>query len=80
MAPHQQGSSRMSRSNTPVQEGGDLTVPIAIALLFVFGLATLVVIKGPPGMVGWPGASQPPAPTDPYVTVSRHTALVALII
>jgi hypothetical protein len=31
-------------------------------------------------MVGWPGASQPPAPTDPYVTVSRHTALVALII
>lgn len=24
--------------------------------------------------VGWPGASQPPAPTDPGVTVSRHRA------
>src|SRR5664280_585357 len=43
-------------------------------------LADSAVILGPPGMVGWPGASQPPAPTDPYVTVSRHTALVALII
>jgi hypothetical protein len=51
MAPHQQGSSRMSRSNTPVQEGGDLTVPIAIALLFVFGLATLVVIKANGGLI-----------------------------
>jgi hypothetical protein len=28
-------------------------------------------------MVGWPGASQPPAPTDPGVTVSRHRALLA---
>lgn len=27
--------------------------------------------------VGWPGASQPPAPTDPGVTVSRHRALLA---
>src|SRR5206468_4193559 len=26
--------------------------------------------------VGWPGASQPPAPTDPGVTVSRHRALL----
>src|SRR6266542_1654583 len=25
---------------------------------------------------GWPGASQPPAPTDPGVTVSRHRALL----
>src|SRR5664279_1638815 len=25
--------------------------------------------------VGWPGASQPPAPTEPCVMVSRHTAL-----
>lgn len=24
--------------------------------------------------VGWPGASQPPAPMDPGVTVSRHRA------
>ena len=31
-------------------------------------------------LVGSPGASQPRAPTDPYVTVSRHTALVVLII
>jgi hypothetical protein len=43
MAPHQQGSSRMSGSNMPVQEGGDLTVPIAAALLF--GLATLVILS-----------------------------------
>src|ERR1035437_651939 len=37
---------------------------------------------GPRGLsaVGWPGASQPRAPTDPYVTVSRHTALVVLVI
>jgi hypothetical protein len=41
----------MSRSNTPVQEGGDLTVPIAIALLFVFGLATLVVIQANGGSI-----------------------------
>ena len=27
-------------------------------------------------MVGWPGASQPPAPSDPGVTVSRHRALL----
>ena len=26
--------------------------------------------------VGWPGASQPPAPTDPGVTLSRHPALL----
>ena len=26
--------------------------------------------------VGWPGASQPPAPTNPGVTVSRHRALL----
>jgi hypothetical protein len=26
--------------------------------------------------VGSPGASQPPAPTDPGVTVSRHRALL----
>jgi integrase len=29
-----------------------------------------------PRRVGWPGASQPPAPTDPGVTVSRHRALL----
>jgi hypothetical protein len=31
-----------------------------------------------PGLdgVGWPGALQPPAPTDPGVTVSRHRALL----
>ncbi len=28
---------------------------------------------------GSPGESHPRAPTDPYVTVSRHTALVALV-
>src|SRR5436305_4918357 len=28
------------------------------------------------GALGWPGASQPPAPTDPGVTVSRHRALL----
>src|ERR1039458_7494667 len=28
------------------------------------------------GTVGWPGASQPPAPSDPGVTVSRHRALL----
>ena len=27
-------------------------------------------------VVGWPGASQPPAPSDPGVTVSRHRALL----
>ena len=27
-------------------------------------------------LVGWPGASQPPAPSDPGVTVSRHRALL----
>src|SRR5216683_2636407 len=38
--------------------------------------------KGQPGYsraiheVGWPGASQPPAPTDPYVSLSAHTALL----
>jgi hypothetical protein len=26
--------------------------------------------------VGWPGALQPPAPSDPGVTVSRHRALL----
>src|SRR5450755_4589656 len=30
-------------------------------------------------MVGWPGASQPPAPTDPDVTVSRHPALLTSV-
>ncbi len=30
-------------------------------------------------LVGWPGASQPRAPTDPDVTVSRHPALVVLV-
>jgi hypothetical protein len=34
---------------------------------------------GPDWPVGWPRASQPGAPTDPYVTISRHTALVALV-
>ena len=33
----------MSGSNTPVQGGGDLMVPIAAALLF--GLATLVILS-----------------------------------
>ena len=28
------------------------------------------------GALGWPGASQPPAPTDPGVTLSRHPALL----
>ena len=28
------------------------------------------------GALGWPGASQPPAPSDPGVTVSRHRALL----
>ena len=28
--------------------------------------------------VGWPGDRGPRAPTEPYVTVSRHTALVVL--
>src|ERR1700740_529383 len=28
------------------------------------------------GALGWPGALQPPAPTDPGVTVSRHRALL----
>ncbi len=32
------------------------------------------------GRSGSRGESHPPAPTDPYVTVSRHTALVVLII
>src|SRR6266498_1844999 len=33
--------------------------------------------RGPTrGSGGWPGASQPPAPTDPGVTVSRHRALL----
>jgi hypothetical protein len=36
---------------TPVQAGGDLTVPFAAALLFVFGLATLVVIKTTGGSI-----------------------------
>jgi hypothetical protein len=38
--------------------------------------------RGRPGMrwSGSPGESHPRAPTDPYVTVSRHTALVVLII
>src|SRR4051812_33581875 len=27
-------------------------------------------------VVGWPGALQPPAPSDPGVTVSRHRALL----
>ena len=34
---------------------------------------------GPQGLgrpVGWPGALQPPAPSDPGVTVSRHRALL----
>ena len=30
-------------------------------------------------VVGWPGALQPPAPSDPGVTVSRHRALVILV-
>jgi hypothetical protein len=50
MAPHQQGSSRMSGFNTPVQGGGgDLTVPLAAALLF--GLATLVVLSTTGGSI-----------------------------
>ena len=43
----------MSGSNTPVQEGGDLTVPIAVALLFVFGLATLAVITTNGGSIAF---------------------------
>jgi len=43
-------------------------------------MGRIAALAGNSDMVGWPGASQPPAPTDPYVTVSRHTALVALII
>ncbi len=31
------------------------------------------------GVVGWPGASQPPAPTDPGVSLSAHRALVILV-
>ena len=31
------------------------------------------------GEVGWPGDRGPRAPTEPYVTVSRHTALVVLV-
>ena len=30
--------------------------------------------------VGWPGALQPPAPTDPGVTVSRHRALLISLV
>ena len=42
-------------------------------------VATLVASGGvgdPVVVVGWPGALQPPAPTDPGVTVSRHRALL----
>lgn len=30
-------------------------------------------------LVGWPGAFQPPAPTDPGVNLSVHRALVILV-
>jgi|NGEPerStandDraft_8_1074529.scaffolds.fasta_scaffold62521_1 hypothetical protein len=40
----------MSGSNTPVQGGGDLTVPIVAAAL-LFGLATLVVISTTGGSI-----------------------------
>jgi hypothetical protein len=36
--------------------------------------------RASPAEVGWPGASQPRAPQNPYVTISRHTALVVLVI
>jgi superfamily I DNA/RNA helicase len=31
-------------------------------------------------VVGWPRAFQPGAPTEPCVTISRYTALVALVL
>ena len=31
-------------------------------------------------VVGSPGGVSPPGPTEPYVTVSRHTALVVLVL
>src|SRR5207342_3818904 len=37
------------------------------------------VNRGAPRAVGWPGAFQPRAPTDPGVTVSSYRALVILI-
>jgi len=33
-------------------------------------------VRGEASRVGWPGASQPPAPTDPGVTLARHRALL----
>ena len=36
----------------------------------------LAQLRGHASMVGWPGALQPPAPSDPGVTVSRHRALL----
>ena len=39
--------------------------------------AVLIALVGTGAyVVGWPGASQPPAPADPGVTVSRHRALL----
>src|SRR4029079_15974933 len=35
--------------------------------------------RRPPRPVGWPGAFQPRAPTDPGVTVSSYRALIILI-
>src|SRR6266571_657802 len=37
------------------------------------------VMRAAPRPVGWPGAFQPRAPTDPGVTVSGYRALVILI-
>ena len=54
-------------------------------LLEAHGFETWLVnardVKNLPGRprVGWPGALQPPAPSDPGVTVSCHRALVIFL-
>src|SRR5204862_6130437 len=74
---------RSARSRSPaVASPGEAVIssPPAHALLqLVLAAAADRLQKSPQtergaNGVGWPGASQPPAPEDPGVTVSRHRA------
>jgi lactate permease len=49
--------------------------PAALVAGGVFAVVQFVTSNFISTEVGWPGASQPPAPSDPGVTVSRHRAL-----
>src|SRR3954447_12055643 len=68
--------ARDSISRIAAVSAGSSLGGTSLAELVRYAVVHLGASAIPCAWVGSPGASQPPAPTDPGVTVSRHRALL----